>query len=502
MPIEVTEDLIRAVTTKDKALSDGRTLAKKGAFKDLRKTADGSLLWGQCQGSGAKPYELSIDLAGDNPTIRCSCPVKPPPCKHTLGLLVHFMEQGTKFGVAEAPAELIEKRAKNLDRAEKRAEAASKPREVNKAALEKKTKTQREALDLLETLVVDIAGAGLGTIDSKKAAKVVEQARQLSDAYLNGAAEALRRLATLAAAKKLDDGEDEVYYGLREPGDQLPDDLRHLLMSRHLTRLWAMVRKGQQVLDQKLEDAAVDSEADAVVEDLLGKVWELPELKARGYARQDLELFELADERYLDNVRQERVEQGYLLDLKDGSVYVDRKFRPVAALDRVPEKASYERPFTVTEAGIYPGFINRRVRWELAALKSRKLEADDFARIHAVAAPAFEVAIARYKEQIKNALGPDEAVVLVRIKDVAKASMGLVAIDDKGHKLLLRDSPLARYRSTNNLEMAAGAALDGAGKLAGPASLLVRLYRGLADEAIYGQPFALVLGQSHVRLGM
>ena len=76
MPVEVSEDVIRAVTTKDKALSDGRTLSKKGAYKNLHRLADGSLLWGQCQGSGAKPYELSIDLGGDNPTLRCSCPVK------------------------------------------------------------------------------------------------------------------------------------------------------------------------------------------------------------------------------------------------------------------------------------------------------------------------------------------------------------------------------------------------------------------------------------------
>src|SRR5688500_7571654 len=110
MAIEVSEDLIRAVTTKDKALSDGRTLAKKGAFKNLFRTGDGSLLWGQCQGSGSKPYELSIDLAGDAPTIRCSCPVKPPPCKHTLGLLVHFLEQAPKFQEGEPPADLLEKR--------------------------------------------------------------------------------------------------------------------------------------------------------------------------------------------------------------------------------------------------------------------------------------------------------------------------------------------------------------------------------------------------------
>ena len=204
MPIEVNEDLIRAVTTKDKALSDGRTLFKKGAFKNLHKTEDGTLLWGQCQGSGAKPYELSINLAGDNPTIRCSCPVKPPPCKHTLGLLVRFMEQRGKFAVAEAPPELAEKRAKNLDRAEKRAEAATKPKEVNKAALEKKTKAQRDALNSAGD-----AGGRRGSARAsapsrpRRRASSIEQAQQLSDAYLNGAAEALRRLAALAAGESV-----------------------------------------------------------------------------------------------------------------------------------------------------------------------------------------------------------------------------------------------------------------------------------------------------------
>jgi hypothetical protein len=31
---------------------------------------------------------------------------------------------------------------------------------------------------------------------------------------------------------------------------------------------------------------------------------------------------------------------------------------------------------------------------------------------------------------------------------------------------------------------------------------LLRLYLGLADELIYGQPLALVVGDQHVRLGM
>ncbi len=500
MAIEVSEDLIRAVTTKDKALSDGRTLSKKGAFKNLHRMSDGSLLWGQCQGSGAKPYELSIDLGGDNPTIRCSCPVKPPPCKHTLGLLVHFLEQEAKFAVAEPPADLLEKRAKNVERAEKRAEAEAKPREVNKAALEKKMKVQRDGLELLEQLVIDAVKGGMGTLDPKRAQKLIEQARQMNDAYLPGAAERLRRIAALATGKPDDD--EDVYYQLREPGYDLPDDLRHRLMGRHFTRLWAMVRRGQQYLAEKLDEGESQDEADAVVEDLLGRVWRLDELKAKGRVQTNIELFELAYERYDDHVRDERIEQSFLLSLGDGSVYVDRTFRPMAALDRMKEGESYDKPLQIAEAAVYPGFVNKRMRWDLADRKSRKIELADFDRIHAVALPGLDPAVTKLKEQIKNPLAPDDAVLFVRVKDVRQSKLGLVAIDEKGTRLALRDSALARYRSVNNLEMAAAAALDERRGLLGPAALLVRLYVGLADEAIYGQPLSLVVRTSHVRLGM
>jgi uncharacterized Zn finger protein len=497
MPIEVSEDLIRGIATKDKALSDGRTLAKKGAFKNLYKLEDGSLLWGQCQGSGAKPYELSIDLGGDNPTIRCSCPVKPPPCKHTLGLLVHFLDKGTAFGVAAPPAELLEKRSKNQERAEKRTEAATKPKEVDKGASDKKTRIQKDGLALLEQLVLDAVKGGLGTFDAKRATKLIEQARQMNDAYLPGAAERLRRIAALASATKDD---DDVYYQLKEPGWDLADDLRHRLMARHVTRLWAMVRRGQKHLEDKLEEGESQDEADAVVEELLGRVWKLEELRAKGNAKKDLELLELAYERFDDGVREERIEQSWLLHLGDGTVYVERTFRPSAALDKMKEGESYEKPLQIADAVVYPGFVNRRVRWDLAARKSRKLELRDFGRVHEVALASFDLAVAKLKEQLKNPLAPDEAVVLVRVKDIRKTKDGLVAIDEKGTKLALKDSPLARYRALGNLEMAAGGAQDRIGKE--PTSLLLRLYVGIADEAIFGQPLSLIVGTSHVRLGM
>ena len=498
MPIQVTEDLLRAVTTKEKALSDGRTLAKKGVYQRLSRTDDMSLLWGECQGSGAKPYLLSIDLGGDNPTIRCTCPVKPPPCKHTLGLLVMALEKPAAFQVAEPPADLLEKRQKNQERAEKRAEAATRPREVNRGALEKKVQAQRDGLDLLEQLVLDTIAGGLGTLDRKRAARLLEQARQLNDAYLPGAAETLRRIATLAAAER---GDADVYYRLREPGDALPHDDRHRLLLRHLTRLWATVRKGKQILDERPVEGEPQSDADALVEGLLGRVWQLVDLKERGYLRRDLTLLELAYERYDDRVREERVEQSFLLDLGGGEVLCERSFRPLAALNKTKEKESYERPLLLGEVAVYPGFVNRRVRWDLAAVRSRRIELPDFERVHAAALPAVDVALARFKEQVKNPLAPDEAVLLLRARSLMKAGPALVLGDDKGGRLTLLDSPLARCHTCGNLEMAAGAVTDGTG-LAQPASLLVRLWLGLADGAVRGQPLALVVGSRHVRLGM
>jgi hypothetical protein len=122
--------------------------------------------------------------------------------------------------------------------------------------------------------------------------------------------------------------------------------------------------------------------------------------------------------------------------------------------------------------------------------------------MHSVAVPGIRTMLAGFKEQIRNPLAPDDAVFLLRVANVRKHDGGLIALDREGARLVLADSPLARYRSLGNLEMAAGAALDETRKLREPASLLVRLFVGLADEAIYGQPLSLVIGSSHVRLGM
>ncbi|WP_246239671.1 SWIM zinc finger family protein [Acrocarpospora corrugata] len=61
-------------------------------------------LWGECKGSGSKPYRACVDLR--EPAYRCSCPSRKFPCKHALGLLLLWSADGVP--AADEPADWVE----------------------------------------------------------------------------------------------------------------------------------------------------------------------------------------------------------------------------------------------------------------------------------------------------------------------------------------------------------------------------------------------------------
>jgi hypothetical protein len=63
---------------------------------------DAAAAWGECQGSGSKPYQTQVDLGG--PVFKCSCPSRKFPCKHGLALLLMRAQDASRFTTpAEAP---------------------------------------------------------------------------------------------------------------------------------------------------------------------------------------------------------------------------------------------------------------------------------------------------------------------------------------------------------------------------------------------------------------
>lgn len=100
MGITLTREQVLAL-----APDDSSAKAASGLLADnkwLRLGADADALWGECQGSGSKPYQAQVDLAAL--VSRCSCPSRKFPCKHGLALMLLRAQGNPRFSPADRPA--------------------------------------------------------------------------------------------------------------------------------------------------------------------------------------------------------------------------------------------------------------------------------------------------------------------------------------------------------------------------------------------------------------
>jgi len=74
---------IEALAPDQASLSAASKLAKRSHWIRLERSS--SLMWGECQGSGANPYRVVVDE--DDQGYKCTCPSRKFPCKHSLALM-------------------------------------------------------------------------------------------------------------------------------------------------------------------------------------------------------------------------------------------------------------------------------------------------------------------------------------------------------------------------------------------------------------------------------
>lgn len=343
-----------------------------------------------------------------------------------------------------------------------------------RSSSDKKALAQREGLALLEKLLLDVAATGQWFLP-ERLDRLDRHSLQLGDAYLPNARTALRRLVQVGRRKNL--GEDE----------------RNSQASELIGRLWAMVQVGSRYLDGTLSGDEA-TEADAVLDEALGKNWRLDELRARGDFRKDLHLLELAHERFEDEVTDLRIEVGFLLDLNEGAVFRAVNYRPRKVLDRTPELPSYTGPIFLPEAAIYPGFLTRRVRWEAGTEERLPAHPDSFRLAHSLAQPDFARVLTDFRKQIKNPLAPREAVVLLRCQLIGTLGERVVVVDAQDNRLETADRRMG-YSHVDNLRRAGG-------ELRQQPALLARLFLRPHDSVIVAQPLALLSPEKHLRLGV
>ena len=97
--MDITVDAVLATAPDEASVKAARGLASSGKWQVLG--CDDAAAWGLCRGSGAKPYQVRIDLSGT--VCSCSCPSRKTPCKHALALLLLMAQQKGAFSGDERP---------------------------------------------------------------------------------------------------------------------------------------------------------------------------------------------------------------------------------------------------------------------------------------------------------------------------------------------------------------------------------------------------------------
>ena len=170
--------------------------------------SDDGAVWGECQGSGSKPYQTQVDLSG--PSFKCSCPSRKFPCKHGLALLL-LRTAGQVAATDARPAWVSEWLDSRRDRAEKKeAKAAA----VTAAPPDPQAAAKREAkrwdrveggLAELSLWMQDMLRQGLATQqlnDSSTHQAWQNMAARLVDAQAPGMAARVTQLHDVASVRE------------------------------------------------------------------------------------------------------------------------------------------------------------------------------------------------------------------------------------------------------------------------------------------------------------
>ena len=209
-----TEEQARALITDSGTLKRGLELAGPAKWSNLGQTATAA--WGECKGSGSKPYQTSIDLT--EPAFKCSCPSRVFPCKHGAGLLILRARQPQLFSGTVAPS-WLEKRQQTQEKkvtkvapkpvaapedsvasllAPEEGEAAEGPANSKaNQALQKRLARMAQGATELEEWLLDLVRAGTAVAKSQPRNYWETPAARLVDNQLPGLANVVRELPAL-----------------------------------------------------------------------------------------------------------------------------------------------------------------------------------------------------------------------------------------------------------------------------------------------------------------
>ena len=439
------EQAIVSIAPNANAVSNGRKLSSGNSFVKRMKSADDSLYFGECKGSGKSNYNVSIDFEKEGePVFRCSCPSRQFPCKHAIGLMFE-MKDGKNFETAEIPQDILDKREKIEAREKKKAEKEiekeqnpDKPKKTSaasKAAKTKKIKKQIEGLDLLKDVMSQITGSGVAACADKAFDKKYDElAKQLGDYYLPGVQIIFKRfLKYLRTDKDLIELEntkqkDSEYYN---------EEFLFNLVVKELTKLRYIEKRARDYLNKKLESDSTNPD-DNILYEALGGVWKLEELGETGLKKDNVSIAELSFISEYDDVKAEYIDKGYWIDLDTGEINYTANYCPIKAKKYIQRDDSFFGKKFIEKLYFYPANEgeNRRIRYESS--RDEDLDRDDIKNIRSFAKKNISEFLKPAKNILKATLSDNAYGVLFEFSKIGTNGSDVVAEDKEGKQILLR----------------------------------------------------------------
>ncbi|MDR1887654.1 MAG: SWIM zinc finger family protein [Prevotellaceae bacterium] len=430
---EIESSAVNAATVKN-----AKDLVDKNKFSGLNISADNSLIWGQCAGSGAEPYRCSVDFIDENkPVFRCNCPARQFPCKHGIGLLYAF-EKGLPFACAEIPGDIANKRAKIEKRTEKKEQEQSKIIEQdaknnkpkNTKIIVKKAETQLAGIEAAQKLLHNIVQMGFSGIDAATQRTLDGRIKELGNYHIEGIQLAFNNLLVELSYVK---------------GDEYTDVINRL------NYISALLKKSREYITAKKENPESDPDLTSAIEEQTGRVWKLADLMQYGLYETNAEIIQLSFNSYDDAGRKAFIDEGYWFNLKTGKIYKSRNYRPYKALGYIKEANTCFDILKIPRLFIYPGNVNPRARWESAVF--RTVTGKDRTRVIDASSPDYSETVKTMKSVIKNPLMEKNPVVLLKLNKACIAGEHIVLEDTHGNKLTVADLPEQQIYTETNLKL-------------------------------------------------
>ena len=423
--MNITSKEVEMLAPNSDAAKNGLELSRK-KLSNLSKSTDGTLIFGECAGSGKNPYYCSADYLNESaPVFRCNCPSRQIPCKHVLGLLFAYAN-GQTFKTADIPEDITSKRAKIEQRQEKKEKAEqegkSNTEETPKNpkarlnALVKKAEAQLVGVEIAEKMLRSIVQSGLSSLDAQSKKTVSEQIKQLGNYYIGGIQTAFNDL-------------------LLET-EEVEND-RYIHVIDKVNYISALLKKSREYLTEKKENPE-HVELNSPIEEQIGYAWKLAELKQHGLYEENTKLIQLSFYNYDDVARKEFIDEGFWLNLNSGKIYKSMNYRPYKAKNYIKEENSFFDVLNIKELYIYPGDINPRARWDNFTIAQKTLE--NIQKAHSFAAKNYAELVKTVKSSMKNPLMDKNPVVLIELHKASIWGEHVVLEDLDGNKLTIKDS--------------------------------------------------------------